>query len=116
MALAICLVTASAFDADAAKLLTETQARAKAIKVLMDMAKEEPFLGRTREAASAHIKDVTLVSSGQTECDKITRPVWRVHIVVPADSNSKPTRDPVNGYLTFDARTGAYICVGPSAD
>ena len=77
---------------EAARLMDEQHARAKAVELLMG----DPY-GTSTGEVSKTIKDAQLVRDGKTLCGKRRNPVWRFHVVV-----EKPVTNPespINGYL-----------------
>ncbi len=87
----------------AAGPMSEQQARAHAIKILMG----DPY-GTTTEQVSKNIKDVKLVRDGRTLCGKLKSAVWQFHVVVPKPVNNPDS--PIDGYLSLDASSGKMLC------
>ena len=86
--------------AHAVRLLSEAQARAKAIAVL----RGDPY-GKTNAEVASHIKEVKQLPDGKTTpCPAIKKPVWQFHVVV-----TSPDRK-IDGYLVLDARSGKMLC------
>jgi hypothetical protein len=90
----------SAAIVQAAPLLSQQQARAKAI----DFLKGDPY-GRTPAQVADNIKQVRFVPDGNTKaCGAKKKPAWEFHVVVTAGEQR------IDGYLALDARTGAVLC------
>ena len=86
--------------AEAADLLSERQARAKAVQILLG----EPY-GKTPAAVARNLKESSLIRSGSAApCGKVTKLVWRIHVSVQSHT--------IDGYLVLDARTGRIVCAG----
>ncbi len=89
-----------AAPAGAADLLSESQARAKAVQILLG----EPY-GKTPADVARNLKESSLITAGSAEpCGRVNKPVWRIHVLV-----QNPT---IDGYLVLDARTGRIVCAG----
>jgi len=106
-ALVVALTHASA---GAASLLSELQARAKAIQIL----KGDPY-GRSAADVAGHIKELRLAQSGTTKaCGPRNGPAWEVHVVVQtpdkAQDKAQFNNGVIDGYLALDARTGKLRC------
>lgn len=87
------------------KLLSEQQARAKAIGIL----KGDPY-GTTAQAVAKNIKKAQLVMAAASNCGggyKVNKPVWQFHVTVPA---GKRVEGPIDGWLVLDGRTGEMFC------
>jgi len=86
------------------ELLSEEQARAKAITIL----KGEPY-GSTPDEVTKRIVEAQLLTAG-TVCGKTVRsPLWRFHVAVP--KNAMPTgNNAIDGNLVIDARSGMMLC------
>jgi len=103
---AACFAAALTAPAQAAAAMTETQARAAAVKIL----KGDPY-GKTNEQVLKNIADAQLITAGSVCGKKVTRPVWQLHVVVPKARN--PSGDnKINGFLVIDGRTGKLVCAG----
>jgi hypothetical protein len=90
----------------AASLLSEQQARAKAIEIL----KGDPY-GRTAAEVAKNIKQVQLIQDGSTKACGIKKsPAWEFHIVVATENKSQFNNAVIDGYLALDARTGKMLC------
>jgi hypothetical protein len=103
-----CIVAISALTVaigvvEAAGLMDEQHARARAIKILMG----DPY-GTTIERVSSAIKDVKLIRNGKTACGVMHRPVWQIHVVVEKPVNNPDT--PIDGHLSIDATNGKMLC------
>lgn len=97
---AVAAILALAFDcAQGASLLSEQQARAKAIRIL----KGDPY-GKTDTAVANNIKQVRLVQNAESQACGAKTTAWEFHVVAP-------TKDRViDGYLAIDTRTGKMLC------
>jgi hypothetical protein len=92
--------------AQAASLLSEQQARAKAINIL----KGDPY-GRTANEVAKNIKQVQLVQDGNTKaCGTKKTPVWEFHVVAVTANKDQFNNGVIDGYLAVDARTGTILC------
>ena len=90
----------------AAALLSEQQARAKAVTIL----KGAPY-GRTQAEVTRNIKDAQLVRDGNTRaCGAKKTPVWEFHIVVVTADKNQFNNGVIDGYLALDAGTGKLLC------
>jgi len=103
LTLVAALVTASAH---AASVMNEQQARAAAAKIL----KGDPY-GKTLADVLQNIEAAQLVTAGTVCNSKVTKPVWRLHVVVPKERNVANDSE-INGDLIIDAQTGKIICAG----
>jgi hypothetical protein len=95
-------------EAHAAAVLSEAQARAKAIAIL----KGDPY-GNSAKEISDNLKEVQLIAAGVDACSKnrVRGPVWQFHIVVPKEK-MKDGNSPIDGYLVLDGRSGKMLCAG----
>lgn len=92
--------------ADAASLLSQSQAREKAIQIL----KGDPY-GRTAADVAGHIKELRLAETGNTKaCGPRNGPAWEVHVVVRTPDKGQFNNGVIDGYLALDARTGKLRC------
>jgi hypothetical protein len=92
--------------AQAAPLLSEQQARAKAINIL----KGDPY-GKTANEVAKNIKQVQLVLDGNTKaCGAKKSPAWEFHVVVVTANKDQFNNGVIDGYLAVDARTGKILC------
>ena len=92
--------------AQAASLLSEKQARAKAIHILQG----DPYGTTPGEVANA-IKAATLAKDGNTKaCGGKGRPAWEFHVVVATGDKDQFNNGLIDGFLALDARTGALLC------
>jgi len=90
----------------AAALLTEGQARGRAIKVLLG----DPY-GRTPAEVAKNIKDVRFVQDGNTKaCGAKKRPAWEFHVVVVTANKDQFDNGIIDGFLALDARNGKVLC------
>src|SRR5260370_34162346 len=88
-----------------AVLLSEQQARSKAVKVLMG----DPY-GRTVGEVAKNIKDARLIQDGNTKaCGPMHRPAWEFHVVVTSNKDQF-NNGVIDGYLALDAHTGEILC------
>jgi len=103
-ATAILLLTLGYARAD--PLLSEQQARAKAIDIL----KGDPY-GRNSAEVAKNIKQVQLVQDGPTKaCGTKKGPAWEFHVVVVTANKDQFDNGVINGYLALDARNGKLLC------
>ncbi|HLH92036.1 MAG TPA: hypothetical protein VKX28_26690 [Xanthobacteraceae bacterium] len=86
-------------SAHAAGLLTEQQARAKAIALL----KGDPY-GQTDAAVAKNMKQARLVQNAESQACGRKATVWEFHVVAKGDNG------PIDGYLALDARSGKMVC------
>jgi hypothetical protein len=107
IALSLALVAALlAAPALAAGVMNEQQARAAAVKIL----KGDPY-GKTPAEVMRNMQDAQLITAGSVCNSKVTKPVWRLHIVVPKNRN--PSGDnAIDGYLVIDGQSGKIVCAG----
>jgi hypothetical protein len=105
------VVTAAVFVlasncAHASALLSEQQARAKAIDVL----KGDPY-GRTPAEVAKNIKNVRFAPDGNTKaCGTKKTPAWEFHVVVVTADKDRFNNGIIDGFLALDARTGKMLC------
>jgi len=89
-----------------AALLSEQQARSKAVKVLMG----DPY-GLTVGEVAKNIKEARLVQDGNTKaCGAMHRPAWEFHVVVVTANKDQFNNGVIDGYLALDAHTGEILC------
>ncbi len=87
-------------------LLSEQQARAKAIAIL----KGDPYGTTAAEVAKA-IKQVRLVRDGNTKaCGAKKIAAWEFHVVVVTPNKDQFNNGAIDGYLALDARNGRVLC------
>jgi hypothetical protein len=91
--------------AQAASLLTEQQARAKAVAIL----KGDPY-GRTNAEAAGHIREVRLVQNAESPACGAKTTAWEFHVVVVTPDKEKFNNGVIDGYLAIDPRTGKMLC------
>ncbi len=94
--------------AHAARLLSEQQARAKAIAIL----KGDPY-GRTTAEVARVIKQARLAQNGSTRACGEARKMpaaWEFHVVVVTANRDMYNNGVIDGYLAIDARTGKIMC------
>lgn len=90
----------------AASLLSEQQARAKAIEIL----KGDPY-GRTPDEVSNNIKQTQFAQDGNTKaCGAKRKPAWEFHVVVVTADKDQFNNGIIDGFLAMDARTGKILC------
>lgn len=90
----------------AAALLSEQQARGKAINVLQG----DPY-GTTPDDVAKNIKQIEFLQDGNTKaCGAKKRPVWELHIVVVTPNKDQFKSGVIYGFLALDARTGKILC------
>jgi hypothetical protein len=93
-------------EAQPQALMSEQQARSKAISVL----KGDPY-GRTAGEVAKNIKDARLVRDGKTRaCGARKRAIWEFHVVVVTKDKDAFKNGVIDGYLALDARTGKMVC------
>lgn len=86
--------------ARAGTLLSEQQARAKAIEIL----KGDPY-GTTSTQVAANIKQAQLIHDGHSRaCAESKKLVWEFRVV------TRTTEQHIDGYLAIDARSGKLVC------
>ena len=102
--IALCLLPLGSVEA--AGLLSEQQARAKAIGILQG----DPY-GNTPAEVSRGIKQIELLQDGNTRaCGAKKRPVWEAHVVVVTPNKDQFKNGVIDGYLALDAQTGKLLC------
>lgn len=90
----------------AAALLSEQQARAKAIDIL----KGDPY-GRTPVEVVKNIKEIRFVADGNTKaCGAKKISAWEFHVVVVTADKDQFNNGIIDGFLALDARTGKMLC------
>ncbi len=90
----------------AAGLLSEAQARARAVNILQG----DPY-GATPEAVAGTIKQVSYLKDGNTRaCGARKRPVWEFHVVVVTPNKDQFSNGVIDGFLALDARSGRIVC------
>ena len=90
----------------AASLLSEQQARAKAINIL----KGDPY-GKTPDEVSRNIKQIKFAQDGNTKaCGARKAPAWEFHIVVVTPDKDQFNDGIIDGFLAIDARSGKILC------
>jgi hypothetical protein len=100
------ILTLSFGFAHADSLLSEQQARAKAI----DRLKGDPY-GRSASEVAKNIKQVQLVRDGPTRaCGNKKGPAWEFHVVVVTPDKDQYKDGVIDGYLALDARNGRILC------
>lgn len=103
LALIAVLITAPALAAD---VMNKRQARAAAVKILQG----DPY-GSTPADIMRNMQDAQLITAGSVCNAKVTRPVWRLHVVVPKERNPSGDSE-IDGYLVIDGQSGKIICAG----
>ena len=92
--------------AHAAALLSEPQARAKAVNIL----KGDPY-GTTPEEVAKNIKQINFAQEGNTKaCGARKTPAWEFHVVVVTANKDQFNNGVIDGFLALDARTGKILC------
>lgn len=92
--------------AHAASLLSEQQARVKAINIL----KGDPY-GRTADEVSRNIRQIQFALDGNTKaCGAKKTPAWEFHVVVVTADKDQFNNGVIDGFLAVDARTGKILC------
>ena len=93
-------------SAHAANLLTEQQARTKAIAIL----KGDPY-GNSAAEIAKNIKQVQLLLNGNTKaCGAKNSPAWEFHVVVVTANKDQFNNGVIDGYLALNANTGKLLC------
>ena len=93
-------------SAHAASLLSEQQARVKAISIL----RGDPY-GRTADEVSRNIKQIQFALDGNTKaCGAKKTPAWEFHVVVVTADKDQFNNGVIDGFLAVDARTGKILC------
>ncbi len=86
------------------ELLSEKQARAKAIAIL----KGDPY-GNTTSEIARRIVEAHMITAGTVCGEKVHSPLWHFHVVVP--ENVVPYgNNAIDGYLDIDGRSGEMVC------
>ena len=100
------LLSCLTIGATAASVLSEAQARAKAVDVLNG----DPY-GRTRGDTSGNIKQATFIANGDTRiCGVKKNPVWEFHVVVVTPDKTQFQNGVIDGFLYLDAFSGKLVC------
>lgn len=103
-ATAIFMLTLSC--AYAVSLLSEQQARTKAINIL----KGDSY-GRNLAEVAKNIKQVQLVKDGPTKaCGTKKGPAWEFHVMVVTANKDQYDNGVIDGYLALDARNAKILC------
>lgn len=90
----------------AAGLLSEQQARAKAIEILQG----DPY-GTTPGEVTRNIKQTKFLQNGNTRaCGAKKRPAWEFRVVVVTPNKDQFNNGVIDGFLALDARTGKILC------
>ena len=106
IAIVLAAALVAAVPARAAGVMSEQQARAAAVKILQG----DPY-GSTPAAVMRNMQDAQLITAGSVCNAKVSKPVWRLHVVVPKERN--PSGDnAIDGYLVIDGQTGKILCAG----
>ncbi len=107
IAISVALAAALAgAPAQAAGVMSESQARVAAVRIL----KGDPY-GKTQDQVMRNIASAQLITAGTVCGRKVTRPLWQFHIVVPKSRNPSGDNE-IEGNLAIDARSGKMICAG----
>ncbi len=102
------IVMLTIVSAHAARLMSQHQARSKAIAIL----KGDPY-GRTTARVARTIKEIRLAQNGRTKAcgdARRTRAAWEFHVVVVTANKDMYNNGVIDGYLAIDARTGKILC------
>ena len=92
--------------AQAATLLSEQQARTKAINIL----EGDPY-GSSAAEVARNIKETALVRDENTKaCGPKRTPAWEFHVVVVTADKDRFNNGKIDGYLALDASTGKLLC------
>jgi hypothetical protein len=92
--------------AHAESLLSEQQARAKAIDIL----KGDPY-GKSPAEVAKIIKQAQLLQDGPTKaCSTKKGPAWEFHVVVVTPNKDQFNNGVIDGYLALDARNAKILC------
>ncbi len=92
--------------APAASLLSEREARAKAIAIL----KGDPY-GATYAEVAENIKQANQQGDGKTRaCGPRKTPAWEFHVVVATGKKEQFNNGVIDGYLALNARSGKLLC------
>jgi hypothetical protein len=92
--------------AHAGAVLSEQQARAKAIDIL----KGDPY-GNSPAELTKIIKQVQLVQGGPLKaCSSKKGPAWEFHVVVVTANKDQFNNGVIDGYLALDARNAKLLC------
>ncbi len=105
---ALIVVCAACFGSaySAAALLSEQQARAKAIALLQG----DPY-GSTPTEVAKVVKDARLARDGNTKaCGARKVVAWEFHVVVVTPNKDQFNDGVIDGYLALDARNGKLLC------
>ncbi len=90
----------------AAGVLSEQQARGKAIAVLQG----DPY-GATPAEVARNIKQAEFLQDGNTRaCGAKKRPAWEFHVVVVTPNKDLYRNGVIDGFLALDALTGKLLC------
>ena len=95
-----------AFDcARGAAMLSEQQARAKAIGIL----KGDPY-GKTSAEVAKDIKEARLLQNADSKACGVKTTAWEFHVVVVTANKDQFDNGVIDGYLAIDARSGKMLC------
>lgn len=104
IAIVICVLGSG--SAYAASLLSEAQARTKAISILQG----DPY-GISAADVARNIKQAAFLRHGITKaCGPLNVPVWEFHVVVVTANMDQFNKGVIDGYLALDAREGNVLC------
>lgn len=104
--LALVMGALSLSAVQAAGLLSEQQARAKAIGILQG----EPY-GATPGEVAKNIKQAEFLQDGNTRaCGARKRPAWEFHVVAVTPYKDQFKNGVIDGFLALDALTGKILC------
>jgi hypothetical protein len=95
-----------AFDcAQGASMLSEQQARTKAIGIL----KGDPY-GKTAAEVAGNIKQARLVQNATSRACGSKTTAWEFHVVVVTANKDQYNNGTIDGYLAINPRTGKMLC------
>jgi len=99
-------IVALALDcAQGASMMSEAQARAKAVAIL----KGDPY-GKTAAEVAGNIKQVRLVQNADSPACGGKTTAWEFHVVVVTAKKDQFNNGVIDGYLAIDPRTGKMLC------
>jgi hypothetical protein len=91
--------------AQGASMLSEQQARAKAIGIL----KGDPY-GKTDAEVAKDIKQARLLQNANSKACGGKATAWEFHVVVVTPNKDQFNNGVIDGYLAIDPRTGKMLC------
>ncbi len=102
---AAAIVTLALDCAQGAPILSEQQARARAIRIL----KGDPY-GKTDAEVAANIKAARLLQGAASKACGGKATAWEFHVVVVTADKDRFNNGVIDGYLAIDPRTGKMLC------